>query len=332
MSSCYLIGAVDLNHNGEEALAKRLIDLAIETGLDAVKFQKRTPEKIWTRTAREKPFLSLPEFGKTVGEVYQSLELSFDRIRELRSYANGKIDFLMAPFDQDSLRLAMDLEVDGLKIDPPHITNFPFLKAIAGVNKRIYVSIAACNHADIEQLVEVLRGKDLILLHSVYAKSLPIEETCLGMMRDLRRFGMPVGYSDYSPETIPALVALSLGACALEKPFTLYHHLRGFHHSHSLDTEQLRKFVKEVRALETALNTNGARRILHCEIEELDQERPGLFAARDIKAGEAICPEMLEIKSPGRGLTPRLMDVVIGRKALYDIKGEDPITFGLIEL
>jgi len=328
----YLIGAVDLNHNGELELARRLIDLAVETGLDAVKFQKRTPEKIWTRKAREKPFLSLPEFGKTVGEVYRTLELSAAQFGDLRSYSRGKIDFLIAPFDLDSLQLAMDLEVDGLKIDPPHLTNTPFLKAVACSQKRIFVSVAACNHQDIEQIVSLLKQNETVLLHSVHAKSLPIEETSLGFMRELSSFGLPVGYADYGPDPIPALVALSLGACAIEKPFTLYHHLRGLCHAHSLDAEQLRKFVKDVRAVEAALKPNGARQIFPSEIEALDQDRLGLFAARDIRAGEEISTEMVEVKSPSCGLTPRLIDFVIGRKAVYDIKAEDPITFGLIEL
>lgn len=329
---CYLIGAVDLNHNGEEELARRLIDLAVETGLDAVKFQKRTPEKLWTRSAREKPFLSLPEFGKTLGEVYQALELDADQFKELRTYSKGKIDFLMAPFDTDSLRLAMELEVEGLKIDPPHLTNFPFMKAVARYPKRIFVSVAACSYQDIEQLLDILKENEVVLLHSMYVKSLPVEETCLGWVKELMRFGMPVGYGDHGSNPIPALVALSLGACVLEKPFTLYHHLRGLHHSHSLDTEQLRKFVKDVRSVEASLKANGTRRLLSSEIEVFDQERLGLFAARDIRAGEAISPEMIEIKSPSQGLAPRLLDFVVGRKAVYDIKAEEPITFGLIEL
>ena len=146
------------------------------------------------------------------------------------------------------------------------------------------------------------------------------------------QFGFPVGYSDHGSNAVPALAALSLGACALEKPFTLYHHLRGFHHLQSLDADQLRKFVKDVRALEASLKANGARRLLPCEIEAFEQERLGLFAAMDIRAGEEIVPEMVEVKSPSRGLTPRLMDMVVGRKAAYDIKAEEPITFGLIEL
>lgn len=334
--NCYLIGAIDFNHNGQEELARRLIDLAVETGLDAVKFQKRTIEKVWTRSARERPFLSLPEYGKTFGEVHQALELSSAQWGRLRAYCLGKIDFWIAPFDPESLELASELDVDGIKIDPPYFTNFPFLKAVAKIaalsRKRIFVSVSACSHRDIEQVVEIFKGGDVTFLHAVYARSLPIEETSLGWMKELIRFGVPVGYSDHGPDPIPALAALSLGASVIEKPFTLYHHLRGLHHSHSMDTEQLRKFVKDVRALEVSLGVEGSRRLLPAEVHALDEDRLGLFAARDIRAGEEISPEMLTVKSPSRGLTPSLADFVIGRKAVYDIKEEEPITFGLIEL
>lgn len=333
--SCYLIGAIDLNHNGEEELAKRLIDLAVETGLNAVKFQKRTVDKVWTQAAREKPFPSLPEYGRTLGEVYQALELHSVQLKTLRSYCHGKIDFWLAPFDLDSLQLAMELEVDGVKIDPPYITNVPFLKAVAKTlgssPKRICVSVSACTHEDIEQVVDIFKGSDLILLHTVYARSLPIEGTFLGWVRELVRYGVPIGYSDHGPDPIPALVAFSLGARVIEKPFTLYHHLRGLYHSHSMDMEQLRRFVRDMRALEVALEAKGERRLLPSEVVALDEERIGLFAARDIRAGEAISSEMLTVKSPSRGLTPSLIDFVVGRKAVYDIKAEEPITFGLIE-
>jgi len=328
---CYIIAAIDLAHNGELSTAKKLIDVAVESGCDAVKFQRRSVEHLVVKSVLDRPFVSFPEFGSTYREVFGRLELREEEYASLRSYCAGRIDFLIAPLDLESTESSLGLDADGYKVEPQCATDLPLLEALAQQPKRILASVGTCSAREVAEIIHVLSDRDLVLLYCVSSDPAPVSSLNLNAMAWLRQFGRPVGYSDTTDTSAMGPVALALGAAVVEKRITLSRRARGFHHAFSLEPEEMKRYVEDIRGVEQALRRRPAQEVQPCEAFTHDEERKSIVAAADIDAGTILKREMLACKAPLRGLTPNFIPYLIGKKAVYDLKRDDPITFGMIE-
>ena len=329
---CQLIAALDSNHNGDLGLAKALVEAAIKCGCDAVKVPRRHVRDCYQKDTYQAPYHVFPELGDTFGPVMESLELSQQDMAELRAYCRGRTDFIAAPYDLRSLGEIAELDPDGYQIDPPLVPHLSLLEGIAGENKPVLAALGMCYDGDIENLVEKLGSCDLTLLHCVAASPLDLEKTALSTIPYLRqRYGRTVGYLSTELESAGVLAALALGATVIQRPLTLERNGRGSNHQLRTDSEHWSEMATQLRALEVSLKPVQGRRVLDVEVDTLDSSRVSLVAARDLPAGTILRAEMVNVKAPHRGISPALLTRMVGKKLLYDLPADSPITFGLVE-
>jgi sialic acid synthase SpsE len=331
MRPCYLIAALETNHNGDLALAKRMVDELITSGVNAVKIPRRKIELYFSEEQRQQPYLEFPEIGQTYGDVLAALELSGSDFAQLRQYCRDRIDFIVAPYDLESLKEAEALEPTAYQIDPPLVTHIPLLEAIAERKRPVYAAVGMCTDQDIQHLVETLKNRELTLLHCVAASPLHLEQTALSNLSRLREhYQHPIGYLGHEEGGEAAIAAYALGAEVIEKPFTLDRHLRGPAHAVSAGREEWHALVRSLRAIEAALKPVKERRLLDIELETFASQRVSLVAARNIPAGTILERDLLAIRACLNGVSPRLMTDLVGKKALYDLQEGTPITFAMV--
>jgi sialic acid synthase SpsE len=328
-----VVAALESNHNGDLSLAKRMIDIAVESGCDAVKIPVHCVSACYTEEALQQPDWKYPDRGSTYGSVLETLELKSDELRELRDHCKGRISFIGAPYDLVSLGLLEDLHVDAYQIDPPLLGHQPLLEAVAAIQKQVLVCAGMCGEQELESVLQVLKNTPVVLLHCVVAEPLLLENTALNYIPYLRqRFGCDVGYLGFEDGIHAALAAYTLGAATIEKRFTIDRHLPGPGHAHSIDRMELGALVRELSALDTALRASAPRRLLPAELEAFAEQRFSLVAARPLKAGTTIEADMLKVKAPLRGISPQLLSWLQGKRLLYDLPADAPITFGIVDL
>ncbi len=330
--SVYFISEIGLNHNGDFFLAKNLIDISITAKASAVKFQKRDVNRMFINSILNQPFDRFPALGTTVREVRQSLELSKEVYTELRNYCRDKIDFIVTPFDIPSLEFLDDLDLDAFKIASHNNTDIPLLKELNLRGKPVIVSVGMCSRNEVERLINTLKDVELTLLYCVSSYPVNSDDVNLNMIQWLKHYGCRVGYSDHEDGFMFAPVAVALGAEVIEKHITLDKNMKGFDHHMSLDPTQLIQCVRSVNLVKSSLLKPADKQLQPCEIHMFDNRRYSIYAACDIKCGTKLQKEMLAVKAPLKGLTPRFFEKLIGVETLYDLKEDDPITFGVVNL
>jgi N-acetylneuraminate synthase/N,N'-diacetyllegionaminate synthase len=333
---CFIIAEAGVNHNGDVSLAKKLIDAAVDAGADAVKFQTYATEDIVTRSA-EKATYQKRTTGKqeTQYEMLKKLELRSEDFNELSTYANKKgIIFLSTPFDEGSVDLLAKLGVPAFKIPSGEITNFPLLRKIARGKKPVILSTGMSVIKEIKEAVNIFQKEgtgEIVLLHCISSYPALAEDTNLRVMATFKRtFNLPVGLSDHTTGIYVPLAAAALGACIIEKHFTLDKSLPGPDHRASLEPGELKEMMTAIRTMEKAMG-DGVRRLTAEEKAIRKAARRSLVARVDIPAGTVIKNDMIAIKRPGTGLAPKFLDDVIGKKAVKKfISGEIITRAGII--
>lgn len=334
---CFIIAEAGVNHNGDINLAKKLIEVAKDAGVDAVKFQTFKAENVVTRSADKAEYQK-----ETTGaeesqyEMIRKLELSEEDFKDLFAYAREQgTTFLSSPFDKGSVDLLDMLGVPAYKIPSGEITNFPLLRHIVRKKKPIILSTGMSTLDEIEEALKVIReegAEEIILLHCISCYPARIEDMNLRVIETLRNtFELPVGLSDHTPSVTIPIAAVALGACVIEKHFTLDTNLPGPDHKASLEPQELTKMVKAIRDVEKAMG-GGIKRPTKEEEENKKVARKSLIATRDIPAGTKLTEEMLVIKRPGTGIEPKHLEKIIGATAKVDIKRNDRITWSRIDL
>jgi len=329
---CFIIAEAGVNHNGDIRLAKKLIDAAKEAGADAVKFQTFKAEEVAAPVAKKADYqkaTTSPEESQL--DMIKKLELSAKDFEELYSYAQKKgIIFLSTAFDKGSADLLQKLGVPAFKIPSGEINNFPFLKYIAGKGRPVILSTGMSTLKEVEKAVSVILQegiKEIILLHCVSCYPARIEDTNLRAMETLKQaFNLPVGLSDHSLGIIVPVAAVALGACVIEKHFTLDKNLPGPDHKASLEPDELKEMVNGIRDIEKALG-NGIKQPVAAEEEVKQVARRSIVAVADIPKGTVITAEMLGVRRPGTGIEPARLNEIIGKKAKKNIKSGDLIAF-----
>lgn len=333
---CFIIAEAGVNHNGDINLAKKLIDAAKAAGADAVKFQTFKAENVVVKDAQKAEYQKeTTGVGESQYGMLKKLELTEEDFRELADHAKEKeILFLSSPFDKESVDLLYELDVPAFKIGSGEITNFPLLKHIAKKGKAIILSTGMATLGEVEEALNVIRSEGVekvILLHCVSNYPARIEDVNLRAMETLKQaFKLPVGFSDHTLGITASIAAVALGACVIEKHFTLDRNLIGPDHKASLEPDELKEMVKTIRDVEKALG-NGVK-IPTKEEEEIKRiARRSIVAKVDIPKGTTITEDMMDAKRPGRGIEPKSIDIIVGKKAKEDIRKDEIVTWKMIE-
>lgn len=333
----FIIAEAGINHNGNVNLAKKLIDAAKKAEADAVKFQTFKAEDVATKTAEKAEYQK-----KTTGAeesqfvMIKKLELKERDFKELFDYAHRKgLVFLSSPFDKRSVDLLDELGVPAFKIASGEITNLPLLKHIARKGKPIILSTGMSTLGETEEAVEIIMRegvKEIILLHCISSYPAKVEDMNLKAMETLRdAFKLPVGLSDHSLGITIPIAAVALGACVIEKHFTLDKSLPGPDHQASLEPEELKQMIKAIREVEKATG-NGNKMPTDEEKQIQKVARRSLVARVTIPKGAIITEAMLDIKRPGTGVEPKYMNKVIGAVARCRIRQDEPLTMNKLEV
>lgn len=332
---CFIIAEAGVNHNGDFRLAKKLIDVAKEAGADAVKFQIFNAENIVTRNAKKAEYQIVATGSQeSQYEMLRKLELEKSDFRYLANYAKEKnITFLSSAFDKESVDLLDEIGVLAFKIASGEITNLPLLKYIAKRKLPIIFSTGMSTLKEVAQALKVIKNegvKDIVLLHCVTSYPTKIKDVNLKAMQTMKyTFKLPVGFSDHTRGITIPIAAVVLGACVIEKHFTLDKNLPGPDHKTSLEPHELKEMVKAIRDVEEALG-DGIKRPTKEEKAIKKVARRSIVAKVNISKGTIITENMLDIKRPGTGIEPNFLNLIIGKKAKVNIKKDEIISMGMI--
>ena len=329
-----VIAEAGVNHNGDLAMARRLVDAAAEAGADLVKFQTFKAEKIASGAAKKASYQARNEGGTEADsqlEMLSRLELSeVDHATLVEHCAARGISFFSTAFDLESLDLLNGLGFVRFKVPSGEITNLPYLRRVAGFRKDIILSTGMASMGDIEAAIEAIEEAGLAreritVLHCTTEYPAPFDEVNLHAMNTIgRAFGVRVGYSDHTPGIEVSLAAVALGARVIEKHFTLDRSLPGPDHAASLEPAELAALVSGIRRIEMALGRSEKRRT-PSEAANVAVVRKSIVAARPIAAGEVFSGANLTAKRPGTGMSPMRWDEVIGRVASRDFAADEEI-------
>lgn len=321
---CLVIAEAGVNHNGRLDLACRLVDRALEAGADAVKFQTFQTEQLVTREAPKAEYqVQATGAQESQYEMLRRLELSPADHRALLAHCQDRgILFLSTPFDEGSADLLDELGVPAFKIGSGELTNWPFLEHVARKGRPLILSTGMSYLSEVDEALRVIShaGCDqVVLLHCVsnYPAD-PADVNLRAIQTMAAAFNLPVGYSDHTLGESVALAAVALGACVIEKHFTLDRGLPGPDHRASLEPAELASLVRSIRLVEKALG-DGTKRPAAAEESARAVGRRSIVAARAIAAGTVLTREMLAAKRPASGLPPAWMDLLVGRTAGVDI-------------
>ncbi len=332
MKKTIIIAEAGVNHNGSIELAKKLIDSAAESGADYVKFQTFKTELAISKHA-EKAKYQQKNTGNNESQfdMVKKLELSFDQFKELKKYCEQKgIKFLSTGFDLPSIEFLNSLNLDVFKIPSGEITNYPYLKKIGKLGKKIILSTGMATIGEIEDALDILikagtLKENITILHANTEYPTPMEDVNLKAMQTIAcTFDINVGYSDHTLGIEVPIAAVAMGATVIEKHFTLDRNLTGPDHLASLEPHELKAMVKAIRNIELAMG-NGIKKPSPSESKNIAIARKSIVASCNIKKGEVFTEKNITVKRPGNGISPMMWNDIIGKKALYNFDEDDLI-------
>jgi len=332
---CFIIAEAGVNHNGRLDLARRLVKKAKQAGADAVKFQTFKAEQLVTLSAPKAEYQQHNAGSvESQFEMLRRLELSPKAHRAVLALCGSSgILFLSSPFDEQSADFLDSLGVAAFKIPSGEITNLPFLVHVACMGKPMIISTGMATLGEVETAVNAVwkaGNHDVILLHCVSNYPADPADINLRAMQTLETaFGIPVGFSDHTPGVEVSLAAVALGACVVEKHFTLDRALPGPDHQSSLEPGELASLVHGIRLVEAALG-HGRKEPAASEANTASVARKSLVAACDIPAGATLTETMIAIKRPGTGLPPAMRQYLIGRVARTMISAGTLLTLDVL--
>lgn len=323
MDKVIIIAEAGVNHNGDINLAKKLIDAAVEAGVDYVKFQTFKAEKLVSRIAKKADYQvkNISDGDNSQYNMLKKLELSHDDHLQLLDYCERKgIKFFSTAFDLEGLKYLNDLNLPLFKIPSGEVTNYPYLKMVATFGKPIILSTGMCSEEDVEQAIEVLLNNGLLreeisVLHCNTEYPTPMQDVNLKAMATLRnKFGVQIGYSDHTLGIEVPIAAVAMGAKIIEKHFTLDRNLPGPDHIASLEPNELSMMVSAIRNIELAISGDGSKRVSESEEKNISIARKSIHLSKDLPEGHVITDEDLIALRPGDGISPMRWNEIIGRR------------------
>jgi N-acetylneuraminate synthase/N,N'-diacetyllegionaminate synthase len=317
VSRVTIIAEAGVNHNGEIEKAKQLIDAAAEAGADYVKFQTFKADKLVSTEAKKASYQAknINDGDDSQYGMLKKLELSEEDHYILKKYADeAGIKFLSTGFDEDSLDFLDSVGIDFFKVPSGEITNYPYLKHMASKKKPVVVSTGMSSLGEIEQALDVLTEagvsiENIAVLHCNSQYPTPFEDVNLSAMLSIRdAFKVRVGYSDHTLGIEIPIAAVALGATVIEKHFTLDRNLPGPDHK-------------------LALQGDGRKHASASELPNKNLVRKSIHLATDKKEGDVLSKSDLIMKRPGDGISPMLIDLVIGKKVSKNLASGEKLTW-----
>ncbi|MBN1183541.1 MAG: N-acetylneuraminate synthase family protein [Bacteroidales bacterium] len=334
----YIIAEIGSNHNGDMDLARSLINSAKECGADAVKFQSWSPTSLISKEEydRNQKYNDSPKkhFG-SLREMVEKYYLREEQHFELKNYCDTKqIDFCSTPFSASEVDLLDRCKVPFFKVASMDINNFHLLQVIAERNKPIVLSTGMATLGEIDRAVELLQKKgvtDIALLHCISIYPPAYEDIHLNNIVMLQQtFGVPVGFSDHSIGISVPLASVALGACIIEKHFTIDKNLPGWDHEISADPTELSIICKESKNIALSLGS-FIRTVSDAEQKKKLKFRRSIVYARDLPKGHILMEDDLTSKRPGTGISPDLINMIIGRSIIAEVKEDTLIRWEQIK-
>lgn len=330
----YIVAEMSANHGHDLDKAFRIIEAMKEAGADAVKIQTYTPDTI-TIDSDKKPFRIEGTLwdGRTLYELYGEAYTPWDWHEALQQKAHEMgLDFFSTPFDHTAVDFLLDLDVPVFKIASFENVDLPLIRRVAATQRPVIMSTGMASLAEVDEAVRAFReagGAELALLKCTSAYPAPPEEANLNTIPHLRdTFDVVVGLSDHTMSEAVPVAAVALGACVIEKHFTLSRDEPGPDSAFSLEPEEFRRMVESVRTAEKALGR------VSYELTQKQQAskvfRRSLFVVQDVRAGEPFTAENIRSIRPGDGLHTRHYEEVLGRRASEDIERGTPLRWSLV--
>lgn len=332
MNSVFIIAEAGVNHNGSQELARKLVDVAVEAGADAVKFQTFKADLLVSKNAQKADYQKQTTAAEeSQYEMIRKLELDEQTHRDLQRYCSAKqIMFLSTPFDHDSIVLLNDLGINIFKIPSGEITNLPYLQHVGGLGKEVILSTGMADLREVEDALKVLiragtPKEKITVLHATTEYPCPMNEVNLQAMVTLRQtFDVKVGYSDHTQGIEVPIAAVAMGASVIEKHFTLDRTMEGPDHKASLEPHELKAMVRAIRNVSQALG-DGIKKPSKSELKNMAVARKSIVAARPISKGEVFSAGNLAVKRPGNGISPMRWEEMIGQVAQKNYQSDELI-------
>lgn len=328
----YVIAEIGINHNGDFELCKKMIKSAARCGVDAVKMQKRTIEEMYTKDALDVPYNKPYAFGRTYGEHKHFLEFSDKQYLELQQYAHDlDVEFLVSGFDATGFEfIDKVLNVPVHKVASPFITDYPLLKQVALYGKPIFLSTGMHSLQEIKESVKFIKqfNDQLMVFHAVTMYPVPTEEVNLNFLKTLRKeLDTLIGYSSHDKGVVLPAVSIALGACVIEKHFTLDRTMIGPDHAASVEPRGMELIKKYCQIAHIGLGHD--QKVLN-EVEKMARIKYGVSVTskRFIAEGKTITDEDIMVKCPGGGISPANFWDCIGGTSTKDIEADKTIYEG----
>jgi pseudaminic acid synthase len=331
----YIIAELSANHNHDFDQAVKLVHAAKEAGADAVKLQTYTPDTLTIDCENEYFRIGKGTIweGKNLYQLYREAYTPWEWQPKLKAIANDLgMDLFSTPFDFTAVDFLEDMGVPAYKIASFELVDLPLIKRVAQTGKPIIMSTGMATLAEIDEAVQTAReagATQIALLKCTSAYPAPPDEMNLRTIPHMAEaFGVPVGLSDHTLGIAVPVAAVALGACIIEKHFTLSRNIPGPDSAFSLEPHELKAMVEAVRTAEKAIG--------RVSYDVTDREkasrvfRRSLFVVKDMKAGDTFTAENLRSIRPGYGLPPKYYDIVLGKKVTRSIKRGTPMSWDLV--
>lgn len=328
----FIIAEAGVNHNGCIENAFKLIDIAKNSGADAVKFQTFKAVNMVSRNADKASYQKeLTQGDESQFDMLKKLEFGLQEHKELIRYCSKKnILFLSTPFDHESIDMLHGLGIEIFKIPSGEITNLPYLRHIGKLRKKVILSTGMSTLGEIETAVSILiesgtKKKNISVLHANTEYPTPMQDVNLKAMLTIgKAFDVNIGYSDHTNGIEVPVAAVALGAVIIEKHFTINREMEGPDHKASLEPDELKAMVRAIRNIEIALGSN-VKAPSNSEIPNRKIARKSIVALKTIKKGELLSCENIGIKRPGTGISPMRWDEIVGSTAKKNYKEDELI-------
>lgn len=330
--STFIIAEAGVNHNGDIELAKKLVDMAVECGADAIKFQTFKAYECAGVFAEKAQYQNenMP-INESQFDMISKLELPFEQFIEIKKYCDKKgIIFISTPDGIESLDFLISLDVPLIKIGSTEITNLGFLKSIGETGKPIILSTGMSTLGEVEKAINTIYStgnKDVRIMHCTTDYPTSIEDVNIKAMITMKNaFQVSVGFSDHTLGFEAAISAVSLGAEFIEKHITLDRNMEGPDHKASMPPVEFKKYVKYIRNTEKLLG-DGIKKPTEREKIIMKDVRRSIVAAFDLKKGTVLEKNMLAYKRPGNGIKPEFVDILIGKELKRDLSKDEVISW-----
>ena len=336
MKKTFIIAEAGVNHNGSIELAFELVNAAKDVGADCIKFQTFKAQNLVTLSSPKAAYQKeVTDENESQFDMLKKLELSADDFGKIKEYCDQKgIQFLSTPYNFEDVEILEKLDVDTYKIASGQIVELPFLEYIAKKGKKVILSTGMANMSEIALAVDCLRdnGNDnFILLQCNTNYPTSIEDANIRAMQTMREaFKIDVGYSDHVTSNYACYAAVALGACVIEKHFTLNRKMEGPDHSSSLEPEEFKELVVGIRQVEKALGS-GIKTPNESEKRNIYGMRRSLVLNKNKKAGSLLEINDIQFKRPLKGLLPNQINEIIGKKINKDMEADEYLTLECID-